>query len=763
MMSYLYLFLTIILIGVELPAFGQASAEWRAYSAIYSAPFNSNKRSYGLYTYDHEIWFLQNSGISRYNPSTQAQQLYHTYEITNSMGTVQAPFGSSNSFRSIISDLAQDTSGALWTCTQNALYKLENEQWKSIPLPDSVRLAPVPSGAPFSTFNQFLDLEFDQNNVLWIAAWAQVWSYDGQNWRSYDYTNYGMDPAQYLTIDQNNTVWVTSFLGELASFDGGTWTHYLLSNYNIGLDYALSRPYVDDNNTKWFPLYCNGAISSCADSLLFLTYNDTTWEVISSSDIGTTHFGSFLLRGRNGSLWSNSSSGLLEYDGSNWIEHNLGRGMPFFDIDASGLLWGNDGISTFSYNGAIKDYFNVGLNSFRYYNNLRRVARDLSSSGASRMWWVNNGRVGNIHFDSSKVTLLDPLIAYEFSANSTPRLDKIVAHSNTDIWIAQSDTTGIWQYDGANLTFIPLDTQLAPYNTRVEDMVVDNNEVWLATAGAGLLHWNGSSWQGNFPAPLDGSLQQVLRLPSGEFWLSQGNQLFYYDNLAVTTYDFSNSNLPNAAIKDLYYNSTDSSLWLTTDTAGLVHYHRGVWTTYTTQNSDIASNFLTKVTQDALGNTWIGSRDSGLIQLDAVGQFSTVNIDNNALSLDNEVFSIAVDEHNNVWHLKGDQLLVYQEGGLVNVEQFPTIPTLIASHSYPNPFSQSSTIQYTLPQATTVSVSVYNLQGQLVELLLQKQFQAAGEQQVTWQPSQQLPTGLYFYHIFAEGQLLGQGRIIYQQ
>jgi hypothetical protein len=65
--------------------------------------------------------------------------------------------------------------------------------------------------------------------------------------------------------------------------------------------------------------------------------------------------------------------------------------------------------------------------------------------------------------------------------------------------------------------------------------------------------------------------------------------------------------------------------------------------------------------------------------------------------------------------------------------------------SFPNPFSNSTTLEYKLEQASTVKLSIYNHLGQRVALLADGK-QAAGGQQVQWE-AQGLPAGIYFYHL----------------
>lgn len=67
--------------------------------------------------------------------------------------------------------------------------------------------------------------------------------------------------------------------------------------------------------------------------------------------------------------------------------------------------------------------------------------------------------------------------------------------------------------------------------------------------------------------------------------------------------------------------------------------------------------------------------------------------------------------------------------------------------NYPNPFNPSTVILYTLPHACQVHLRVYNVNGQLVDTLVNS-YELAGRYQVTWQPND-LPCGTYFYRLQA--------------
>jgi len=74
----------------------------------------------------------------------------------------------------------------------------------------------------------------------------------------------------------------------------------------------------------------------------------------------------------------------------------------------------------------------------------------------------------------------------------------------------------------------------------------------------------------------------------------------------------------------------------------------------------------------------------------------------------------------------------------------------------PNPFTTSTTLSYTLDKPSTVTISICNPQGQLVEKIEQEQ--TKGKQRVQWN-AEGLPAGMYYYRIQA-GNKLGVGKMV---
>ena len=71
------------------------------------------------------------------------------------------------------------------------------------------------------------------------------------------------------------------------------------------------------------------------------------------------------------------------------------------------------------------------------------------------------------------------------------------------------------------------------------------------------------------------------------------------------------------------------------------------------------------------------------------------------------------------------------------------------SQNYPNPFNPTTTIEYTLPIASQLSISIFNVMGQEVATVLPLQDKPAGTYRVSWngldRSGNQVASGTYFY------------------
>ncbi len=85
--------------------------------------------------------------------------------------------------------------------------------------------------------------------------------------------------------------------------------------------------------------------------------------------------------------------------------------------------------------------------------------------------------------------------------------------------------------------------------------------------------------------------------------------------------------------------------------------------------------------------------------------------------------------------------------------------------NYPNPFNAGTVIEYNLPQAAHVKLTIYNLQGQKVATLVDER-QNANVHRVKWSgrdsADQQVATGVYFYRLSTD-QFVTMNKMIFMQ
>jgi subtilisin family serine protease len=73
-----------------------------------------------------------------------------------------------------------------------------------------------------------------------------------------------------------------------------------------------------------------------------------------------------------------------------------------------------------------------------------------------------------------------------------------------------------------------------------------------------------------------------------------------------------------------------------------------------------------------------------------------------------------------------------------------TAPSSYSLSNYPNPFNPSTTINFSLPKESKVSLKIYDVLGKLIETVIENEVKSPGNYQVTFN-SNNLPSGVYFY------------------
>jgi len=83
-------------------------------------------------------------------------------------------------------------------------------------------------------------------------------------------------------------------------------------------------------------------------------------------------------------------------------------------------------------------------------------------------------------------------------------------------------------------------------------------------------------------------------------------------------------------------------------------------------------------------------------------------------------------------------------------DQESALPTELAlSQNYPNPFNPATTLSYSLPEPSEITLTIFNILGQQVDILVQG-LEPAGIHTITWGASR-FPSGVYFARLESGG------------
>jgi hypothetical protein len=95
---------------------------------------------------------------------------------------------------------------------------------------------------------------------------------------------------------------------------------------------------------------------------------------------------------------------------------------------------------------------------------------------------------------------------------------------------------------------------------------------------------------------------------------------------------------------------------------------------------------------------------------------------------------------------------------LTSVSENITVPKYFSlEQNYPNPFNPSTTINFSLPTASVVKLTIYNLLGQKIATLADK-YMEAGKYQFAFDAAL-YASGVYFYRLEA-GQYISQKKMV---
>jgi photosystem II stability/assembly factor-like uncharacterized protein len=168
--------------------------------------------------------------------------------------------------------------------------------------------------------------------------------------------------------------------------------------------------------------------------------------------------------------------------------------------------------------------------------------------------------------------------------------------------------------------------------------------------------------------------------------------------------------------------------------------------TWMSQSSGTTNDLYGVCFTDAYNGTVVGAKGTILRTTDGGDHW----ISQSSHRIDGLADACFVDAHTG-WVVGGNGTILRTTNGgvtFVEREKIDEVPTEFSlSQNYPNPFNPSTTIKYQLPKSSVVRLSVYDILGREVSILLNER-RDAGVHEVKFDAAG-LSSGVYFYRIQA--------------
>jgi photosystem II stability/assembly factor-like uncharacterized protein len=164
---------------------------------------------------------------------------------------------------------------------------------------------------------------------------------------------------------------------------------------------------------------------------------------------------------------------------------------------------------------------------------------------------------------------------------------------------------------------------------------------------------------------------------------------------------------------------------------------------------------LTGVAFNSATNGWaVGAKSAsprtlGLFQTSDGGSTWTNKVDYTVFDVNNTINDVSVSPNGYVYVCAGSSA-IYTNSPLTDVEDENDLPiTFSLSQNYPNPFNPSTSIRYSIKEASFVTLKVYDILGSEVSTLV-NEFQQPGSYNSQFSIlNSQLSSGIYFYQLKA--------------
>ena len=455
----------------------------------------------------------------------------------------------------------------------------------------------------------------DVNGDKWIGTYGGgVVHFDGANWTVYNTANNSgllSDLITCITFEGNGRPVVGSDGGGFAIWDGAIWNHFDTQNSALPNDRVTALAFNNGSAALWAGTP-SGVFESNPAAPGAGTVH-TTNENLPSNDITSVAIDT------SGNVWVGTGGGAAENAGGTWISYTTAFGnipndrIQCLTVDHNNVVWAG------TMTGGLLEYVGSGTwNEYREDNSgipNNWVLSVLTDTTGAR--WVGTTE-GLAKFDQSG---WDTTIETSNSGLSWNNVQHLAPFPNQNMWFMTRNRGGenklVYTADNGWVTYNEQNTPLQP-GSFITEMKSSGNNLYIATGDTGFIHHDGmTTWtnyhMGNTTLP-DNNLNDMDIDRDGRVWFASGNGIAWYngqDIPTMTRINTQNSGLPNDFIRFIAARDT-SDFWAGSEgtyRAILYHYSGRTWTTYDSTNSALPNAFVLDMELDQNGNPWIATED----------------------------------------------------------------------------------------------------------------------------------------------------------
>ncbi len=366
--------------------------------------------------------------------------------------------------------------------------------------------------------------------------------------------------------------------------------------------------------------------------------------------------------------------------------------------------------------------------------------------------------------------------------------NKLLSNSISDIIFEESDfNPEIWVSSDSGVQVISVSsidavTFATPYQVDNRDIL--SNTVYAATIDTGHVKWfgtdkgvslfTGSAWAQATANDLLES-KEVLSLAAGPDGVvyngtrDGGVARLAFNGIDVVTAASDITQPWSPILSNTFhaiYIDRDGVQWFGTEMGAYRHEgedSKMKWRVFV-ESEGLVNNFVQAIAEDSSGNIWFGTTGGASCLCDDA--FINYTTDDGLAS--NNILNIAVDVDGSVWFAtdQGLSVLFLNPAG-VKSDFIANEFVIDELTNYPNPFNSATMIRYELASAADVRLTVYNVRGQIVDMIIEE-FQQAGEHSIRWNGTmvngQPAASGLYFYELkvqAAGGMVVESNKMLY--